>query len=200
MHTLPTNPRSLACPNQVAHRISLLNAPHVLPLTEFTNSLRKGDVDVPYFDPFDGGINACILFLFEKPGPMTATGRGSGFISRDNDDPTAEATFRFMKQAGIERQQSIIWNVMPSWNGSIRTTALELRHGLEHLDGLLALLKCVRTCVLVGAKAQRAHDYLSERGLKVVVSAHPSMRVKARWRLRWEEIPAVWAKAKRLPS
>jgi hypothetical protein len=47
------------------------------------------------------------LFLFEKLGPMTAEAGGSGFISRNNDDPTAEATFRFMEQAKIPRKLSI---------------------------------------------------------------------------------------------
>jgi hypothetical protein len=35
---------------------------------------------------------------------------GSGFISRDNDDPTAEATFHFMERAGIPRRDALIWN------------------------------------------------------------------------------------------
>jgi hypothetical protein len=56
-------------------------------------------VEVPEFDPLDGGVEAQVLFLFEKPGPMTAElggskRSGSGFISRNNDDPTAEATFK----------------------------------------------------------------------------------------------------------
>jgi hypothetical protein len=49
---------------------------------------------VPDFDPLDGGVNAQVLFLLEKPGPMAAEDgkrAGSGFISRDNDDGTAEA-------------------------------------------------------------------------------------------------------------
>ena len=33
---------------------------------------------------------------------------GSGFISRDNDDPTAEVIYNFMQQAGIPRRQTII--------------------------------------------------------------------------------------------
>jgi len=33
---------------------------------------------------------------------------GSGFISRNNDDATAEATFRFMEQSGIPRKLTVI--------------------------------------------------------------------------------------------
>jgi len=77
-----------------------------------------------------GGIEARVLFLFEKPGPMTADeaiGKrpGSGFISRDNDDPTAEAVFNFMRQADIPRELTILWNVIPWWN---------VRRGVERLE------------------------------------------------------------------
>jgi hypothetical protein len=44
-------------------------------------------------NPFDGGIAAQLLFLFEKPGPMTDGKNGAGFISRNIVDPIAEATF-----------------------------------------------------------------------------------------------------------
>ena len=57
------------------------------------------------FDPRDGGIRAQALFLFEKPGPKA---NASGFISRDNDDPTAENIFRFMNQAGIPRKKTCL--------------------------------------------------------------------------------------------
>jgi hypothetical protein len=84
-------------------------------LTQFAAALReRGMGIVPDFDPLDGGVDARILFLFEKPGPMTSEDRGgSGFISRNNDDPTAEATFRFMQAAGIPRTLTVIWNVVP---------------------------------------------------------------------------------------
>jgi hypothetical protein len=77
--------------------------PHVAPLTNYAASLRADGSQVPDFDPRDGGTAARVLFLFEKPGPMTAQRngrRGSGFVSRDNDDPTAEGIFTFMQQAG----------------------------------------------------------------------------------------------------
>ena len=59
--------------------------------------------------------------------------QGLGFISRDNDDPTAEASFRFYREAGIDRKQSVVWNVIPGWNGTIKVTAAELRTGVQDL-------------------------------------------------------------------
>jgi hypothetical protein len=46
---------------------------------------KNADAEFPDFDPLDGGINAKILFLFEKPGPRTSQhDGGSGFISAEN--------------------------------------------------------------------------------------------------------------------
>jgi hypothetical protein len=49
---------------------------------------------------------------------MTAPSRvgargGSGFISRNNDDRTAEATWDFMEEARIPRAATVTWNVVP---------------------------------------------------------------------------------------
>jgi hypothetical protein len=102
-------PRTLRDPGERERRRAMLILPHMAPLVEYAAELRKRNgVEAPEFDPLDGGVDAQILFLFEKPGPMTArAGRriGSGFISRNNDDRTAEATYKFMCQAGIPRHR-----------------------------------------------------------------------------------------------
>lgn len=72
--------RTMRHPDVREKRRALLALPHVAPLAFYTSSLRVHG-DVPDFDPLDGGINAEVLFLFEKPGPMAS---GSGFISRDS--------------------------------------------------------------------------------------------------------------------
>jgi hypothetical protein len=69
----------------------MLYEPHIEPLTLYAARLRESGFDVPESDPLDGGVNAQVLFQFEKPGPMTASEGGSGFVSRNNDDPSAEA-------------------------------------------------------------------------------------------------------------
>src|ERR1700733_350011 len=99
------DPRSMRDAGGRQRRRAMLTLPHIAPLTAYAAKLRlRGAVEVPDFDPLDGGVNARVLFLFEKPGPMTAdgsafSGSGSGFISRNNDDPTAEATIAFMGKA-----------------------------------------------------------------------------------------------------
>lgn len=165
----------------------------MIPLVSFVHALRSRPmVEVPDFDPLDGGINAELLFLFEKPGPMTTS---SGFISRDNDDPTAEATYRFMIEAGIPREATVIWNAVPWWDGTRRIASQQLREGLECIDAMLALLPKVRAVVLVGRKAQRANSHFR---LPVFASSHPSPLVRARHPERWANIPDEWRRAAEL--
>jgi len=176
----------------------MLQLPHVAPLAAYAAELRgRGEGEVPDFDPLDGGINAQVLFLFEKPGPMTVeSGRraGSGFISRNNDDATAEATFNFMKQAGISRKLTVIWNVVPWWNGTRKVTARELRKGAACANSLVERLLSLSVVVLVGRKAAEATRYLKIPSLALISSSHPSPLVRARYRSRWEAIPSQWAK------
>lgn len=124
----------------------MLNLPHIALLAGYCQRLRaQGRGMVPDFDPLDGGVAAEALFLMEKPRPMTddagLDGRtGSGFISRDNNDPTAEAILRFMEDAGIDRERSVLWKTVPWWNGTRNISAEELLSGTERLEELFDLL------------------------------------------------------------
>jgi uracil-DNA glycosylase len=195
---LDDRPRSMKDTGVRERRRAMLNLPHIAPLKAYTARLCARDsVQVPDFDPLDGGIDAQVLFLLEKPGPMTAEGdnaqrAGSGFISRDNDDPTAAATFRFMQEAGIQRKLTVIWNVIPWWNGTRKVTPKELRAGADELPELINLLPGLRAVVLVGAKAARAKRYLKSTGLELFSSSHPSPIVKATLPDRWNAIPSEW--------
>ena len=71
-------PRSMRDAAVRERRKSMLSLPHVAPLATYAAKLReRGSVEVPEFDPPDGGIDAQVLFLFEKPGRMTAEGKGN---------------------------------------------------------------------------------------------------------------------------
>ena len=167
----------------------------MVPLAEFVAKLRRTHLDreFPDFDPRDGGTNADILFLFEKPGPMTSV---SGLISRDNDDRTAENIFDFMKTAKLPRNRTIIWNVIPGWNDTRRITAAQHKAGFDSLvDDLIPLLPKLRTIVLIGRKAEQARQYLNETRFQIFTSAHPSPIVKASRPGIWHAIPSIWAKA-----
>ncbi len=202
MTVLHDRPRSLRDPHVRHHRLSLLAAPHMAPLVRYADTLRAMDRGtVPHFDPLDGGIKARILFLLEKPGPMTdEVGRGkrsgSGFISRNNDDQTAEATFHFMNEAGLPRSDTVLWNVIPWWNGTRAITPTELQDGVSCVHDLIALLPHLTAVVLVGKKAARAERFLHDTKLNVFASDHPSPLVRARYPERWQAIPRVWARVR----
>ena len=111
-------PKSLGDPNERERRRTLLREKHIAPLTDFVDQIRKEQNkkdEVPYFDPLDGGINAQCLFVLEAPGPKTKV---SGFISRNNPDETAKNSFEFHKEAGIPREKTILWNIVPWYIGS----------------------------------------------------------------------------------
>ena len=181
-------------------RNCLLIEPHMVPLVQFTDRLRAtGHGIVPNFDPLDGGILAQALFLLEKPGPMTddmRAGRsGSGFISRDNDDPTAKAISAFMLQAAIPREMIIIWNIVPWWNGTRRIAAAEHRAGIAALLDLVALLSKLKVIVLVGSRAHRAEQAIAHVGVPIFKTAHPSPIVRASRPQLWSSIPDQWGAA-----
>lgn len=188
-------PRTLGSLAERERRRAMLDEPHAAPLAQFAQSLRRKDYgEVPDFDPMDGGTLSQVLFLLEKPGPKAFD---SGFISRNNDDPTAEHTFGFLEQAGLPREATCLWNVVPFWNGSIKVTSEELRLGVSCLDELFGLLRHLKVVVLVGGKAQRARPLLEAQDLVILESYHPSRRVKNVYRDKWDAIPKEWAKARR---
>jgi hypothetical protein len=195
-------PRSMRDGSIRERRRLMLDLPHVVRLTAYAVSLRESSsLEVPDFDPCDGGTGARVLFLFEKPGPMTSQGtgkRGSGFISRDNDDPTAEATFMFMREAGLPRKLTVIWNVIPWWNGTVAVTKQERLEGAKAVRDLMELLPELRAVVMVGRKAATARPYLETTGTALFTSDHPSARVKARWPERWKAISSKWAQVRKV--
>lgn len=193
---MTARPRALRDPAEVARRRAMLRAPHMAPVAAYAAALRAPGRFVPDLDPANGGTGAVLLLLLEKPGPGTAPDRGgSGFVSLDNDDPTAEAGWRFARAAGIDPAGIAVWNTCPWWNGTIRFTAAERRAGLAVLPAFLAAMPRLRAAVCVGRQAERAAPMLEGRGLAVLASAHPSPQVRAAARERWDAIPAVWRAA-----
>ncbi len=126
-------------------------------LDEFISSLRQkhSNYYVPNFDSNNAKENALILFLFEKPGPMTdPKNGGSGFISQDNNDPTARATKDFLSKAGIDRKDAIFWNCISGWNGTRKITPEERKEAKVEINELLRILVNLESIVFVGNEAK----------------------------------------------
>jgi hypothetical protein len=173
-------PKSLKSPVERAARLALVDEPHVAPLNDYVRRIRQGVgpvMQVPFFDPLDGGIAAKCLYLLEAPGARAVT---SGFISRNNPDESAKNFFELNREAGIPRTATVIWNIAPWYIGSsqrIRAAQKgDLAAGLPYLLELLQLLPALRIVVLMGQKPTSAEGTIraARPDLDIVQSPHPS--------------------------
>ena len=83
MIPLTDKPKLLGDLQACTDRRAQLSESHIAPLTAFVEALRDEvgpRATIPDFDPWDGGIDAEILYLLEAPGPQALA---SGFISRN---------------------------------------------------------------------------------------------------------------------
>lgn len=173
-------PRTNRDPAEIDRKVSLLHEEHVAPLTEFVERLRqsKPNAAVPYFDTTEAGIEARILLLLEAPGRRSALEAGSGFVSPDNDDQSAQNMWRLLRETGIDRGRDIAtWNVVPWYLGDGRriraTRASDLEEARAATRELLSLLPNVRVVVLLGRPAAAAWRALGF-DLDAIEAPHPS--------------------------
>jgi len=173
-------PKLLRDPMARTARQAELYEPHIAPLTEFVEKLRAevgSHGNIPYFDPWDGGIDAEILFLLEAPG---ARALFTGFISRNNPDETAKNFFELNRDAEIPRKRTVTWNIVPWYIGTgMRSRAAgktDTDAGIRALTRVLDLLPKLRAAVLIGRKAERASQLLAQLrpAVRVFKSPHPS--------------------------
>jgi hypothetical protein len=157
----------------------------VVPLNQWVEGLRQrlGDGAVPWFDPDDGGIHARILWLLEAPGPKATEFRGgSGFVSCDNNDSTAQNTWETRVEAGVARHLVVHWNVVPYYLGDGQRIKAATDDDLSAtgalLSEMLALLPELRCVILGGEAAIRCWDRYAPpgHGLAAIRTKHPSPR------------------------
>jgi hypothetical protein len=213
MRADPTRaPRANRDPAEVARKRSLLHEPHVAPLTAFVERLRAqhgGDESVPWFDPTEAGVHARILALLEAPGPK-ATGstgprpkaKGSGFISADNNDRTADHVWHLLRDSGIDRaREYAAWNIVPWYVGDGRAIRSAAREDLEQarpaLLELLDLMTELRVVMLLGDAAQKGWERARiNRRLHVIRARHPSPQWLHRYSTARQELHDAFAQAK----
>lgn len=114
---------------------------------------------MPDFDPTEAGVMARILLLLEAPGPKATRERGgSGFVSPDNDDATAQNMWWLLRDAGVNRRVEVVtWNVVPWYVGDDRkirgATVFDLNEARPYVEELAGLLPDLGAVVLLGRKA-----------------------------------------------
>ncbi|WP_132049372.1 hypothetical protein [Curtobacterium sp. PhB136] len=102
-------PRGFRDPDLIAYRMAMLaTAERTLPPEAWTRDVedrrraRKPDIVLPHFDPAEAGVKARALLLLDAPGRKTVLEwGGSGFISLDNEDPTAKNAWETRNQVGL---------------------------------------------------------------------------------------------------
>jgi hypothetical protein len=135
----------------------------------------------PYIPPICGGIDALALSISRDPGPKAGGIEGSGFLSIENDDPSAERMGRFLREAGIDYGQVVPWNAY-LWYINSDPTAGQLSAGVEPLRGLLGLMPLLRVVVLHGTAAAKGwklflrehHGMVERRGIAWLATHHTS--------------------------
>lgn len=172
-------PKTLRSGVAMRERIDMLSEPHIAPLTELVDKFKVElgpDTGMPYFDPLDGGVNARMLWVLETPGPKAV---GTNFVSRDNPDDTARNTFNVLRDHGIAREDTVLWNVVP-WNISSEDKnknprTVETRKGIPYLLRLIGILPKLEAVVLCGGHAKKAaYEIRRKTGLKVFETNHPA--------------------------
>lgn len=174
-------PRANRDPAEIARKDGLLDLPHIAPLTKHVAKLRtdRGADRVPDFDPTEAGTSASILLLLEAPGAKATRERGgSGFVSPDNNDATAENMWHLLKQVGMNRSHDVVtWNVVPWYIGSHKkirpADSRDLLEARPYIQELIGLLSSLRIVVLLGKQAARGWERLN-LDLPSLTAPHPS--------------------------
>jgi len=175
------HPKALADEEARHQRAAMLRLPHIAPLSDLVDEMRRErgvTREIPYFDPLDGGVRASVLFILEAPGPKAVM---SGFVSRDNPDESAKNFWLACREAKLPREVTVIWNVVPWYLGDGRrirpATASDIALGKRHLELLISLLARLEMIVLVGRKAQQVDPWLQEllgKRINILGMPHPS--------------------------
>lgn len=174
---------------ECARREAMLLEPHMQPLTVYSNRIRKSiglSDDIPMFDPCDGGVDARVLIFLEAPGRKAVS---SQFVSRNNPDKTAAKINQLLNTAGINRKDTILWNIVPWYIGKddtrkkIRAAKMaDIEKALPFIKEFLTLLPNLDVIVLMGNKAQFAKAEIRNMTKAVIFcSAHPSPQVVNRY-------------------
>ncbi|QQQ75485.1 uracil-DNA glycosylase [Saccharothrix sp. 6-C] len=167
-----------------------LSEPHIAPFVALADEIAAArgltPGEVPYPDPEFAGTAAQALVLLQSPGPKTSKTTGSGLLSLENDDPSAQRCYDEYRRAGLDWHQVLHWNTVPWPTASTDPSGKDLRDARPWLPRLLALLPEIKAVLLLGRVARdewrrAATTELTRMPLvPVFIGPHPSQRGMAR--------------------
>ncbi|GAA3677730.1 hypothetical protein GCM10023081_14990 [Arthrobacter ginkgonis] len=169
--------RNMSSPSYVKDAEARIHEENIQPVTLLCQELQDGvpGSRVPLVDPVHDVDDARIISLQIAPGPGTS----SGFLSLENDDPTAARLAEVYEAAGLQPRHGILWNAYP-WElpaeAGMKLTLAQTKQGVRPFRRFLAEVPRVSAIVAHGGYAQNLIDELSktggdlilrERGIKV---------------------------------
>jgi len=144
---------------------------------------------VPYIAPHYGASTAVILALSSNPGPQASGAKGSGMLSRENNDGSAARMGVIYETVGLTDDQIMPWNAYPWHVHETHPNGLPnnlIDDGLGALKRVLDLHPNIQAIVAHGGDAHRSvkqflskkrfGDYADDRGLKAWRTRHTSNR------------------------
>jgi len=168
-------PYALKSEEERARRLAMLDQAHIAPLVSHINEIendRGPDCQIPFFDPCDGGIQAKALFLLESADNKAIA---SGFVSRNNRNQSAKNMLLLLQDAGFERNDTLLWNIVPWYLGGAPKLH-EIIDALPYLKSLIAMLADLRVVVLVGIETSNMAPHMAKfTSVPIITSHYPSL-------------------------
>lgn len=186
-------------------------APHIAPVNELVRELRqeRPDLSIPFVASHYDATTARVLSLLSNPGPRAKGEAGSGFLSTENDDGTAERLGALYERVGARFSDVIPWNACPWYVHDAHPNGLPVQliaEGQPALHRLLQTVPGIRAVVAHGGDAHRAvrmyfrepahHAFIRSRGMRSWTARHTGNRAfsapAAERERRLEEIAGVY--------
>ncbi|TFD70516.1 hypothetical protein [Cryobacterium fucosi] len=120
-----------------------------------------------YIAPHYGASTAVILALSSNPGPQAGGAKGSGMLSRDNNEGTAARMGDVYAAVGLTDDQIVPWNAYPWHVHETHPNGLPnnlLDDGLDALKRVLDLHADILAIVAHGGDAHRSvRQFMSKK-------------------------------------
>jgi hypothetical protein len=172
-------------------QLSRIREPQVHAINSLCDELakEKPTFSVPYIAPHYSASTARILALSSNPGPMAGGAKGSGMLSRENNDGSAARMGDVYERVGLADEHIVPWNAYPWHVHNTHPNGLPndlIEEGLDPLKRLLDLHPSILAIVAHGGDAHRSVKqfmskkrfgvYADSRGLETWDTRHTSNR------------------------
>lgn len=173
--------RRMREPDFVAEMEAGVFASHIGPVNDLVRELRaeRPDLSMPFIAPHYDATSARVLSLLSNPGPKADGQFGSGFLSVENDDSTAERLGALYSTVGLGHAHVLPWNAFPWFVHDQYPNGLPLHQIASCQDALRRLLQAaprIRSIVAHGGDAHRAVRMFARNPVHRSLIADRSMR------------------------